>query len=117
MTLFYVASYMYLYEKNGVVHMIRRIVFPCIILDVDECFENPRICLNGACENTPGSYECVCLPGFTTSADGTFCIDTDECADTGMCSNGKCINVDGSFTCVCDSGFRLSPDRKRCIGK
>lgn len=89
---------------------------PIPISDIDECYENPRICLNGRCQNIPGSHRCICLPGFTLSEDGTFCIDKDECAETGMCSNGKCVNVDGSFTCVCDSGFRLSPDRKKCVG-
>lgn len=83
---------------------------------MDECSENPRICLNGRCENTPGSFECVCANGFTGSAVGPFCVDMDECAETGMCSNGKCINMDGSFKCVCDSGYKLSPDGKNCIG-
>lgn len=55
----------------------------CCSVDIDECYENPRICLNGRCENTPGSYTCQCLPGFTESSDRTFCSDMDECATTG----------------------------------
>lgn len=84
--------------------------------DVDECYENPKICLNGRCENVPGSYRCKCQNGFTLSSDGAFCIDTDECTETGMCSNGKCVNMEGTFKCVCDSGFKLSYDRAQCIG-
>lgn len=102
--------------------------------DIDECYENPRICLNGRCENTPGSYTCACLPGFVESSDRTFCSDMDECSTTGsvcifvfhkqvlllkyllgMCDHGKCINMEGSFRCVCDSGYRLGSDGRHCI--
>ena len=83
---------------------------------LDECAENPRICLNGRCENVPGSFECVCEEGFSSSAVGPFCVDMDECGQNGMCDNGKCINMDGSFKCVCDSGYKLSSDGKTCIG-
>jgi hypothetical protein len=31
------------------------------ILDVDECKVNP---CNGACINFPGSYQCICDPGY-----------------------------------------------------
>lgn len=84
--------------------------------DINECVENPRICLNGRCENTPGSYHCVCQSGFTPSRDDTFCVDMDECSTSGMCENGKCVNMEGSFKCVCDSGFRIGPDLSHCIG-
>ena len=61
--------------------------------DINECIENPRICLNGHCENTPGSYHCICQSGFTPSRDNTFCVDMDECSTSGMCENGKCVNM------------------------
>ena len=88
----------------------------CRWIDLDECAENPRICLNGRCENVAGSFECVCEEGFSSSAVGPFCVDMDECGQNGMCDNGKCINMDGSFKCVCDSGYKLSSDGKTCIG-
>lgn len=50
--------------------------------DVDECMENHRICLFGRCDNTLGSYRCICDRGFTVSSDSTFCTDMNECADT-----------------------------------
>lgn len=43
-------------------------------LDIDECKENGRICLKGRCENTPGSYKCVCQDGFIPSPDGDICL-------------------------------------------
>jgi fibulin 1/2 len=32
-------------------------------VDVDECLENPRVCLKGRCRNTKGAYVCECEPG------------------------------------------------------
>lgn len=43
-------------------------------LDIDECSENGRICLNGQCVNEPGSYKCICSPGYQLSPDGAFCL-------------------------------------------
>lgn len=85
--------------------------------DIDECEENPRICLFGRCENLDGSYRCVCNDGYTHVKDGSFCTDVDECGETGMCDHGSCVNMDGSFKCVCHAGYTLSPNGKTCIGK
>lgn len=35
--------------------------------DIDECQRNP--CGNGRCDNTPGSYRCVCRLGYRLSGD------------------------------------------------
>ena len=35
-----------------------------IFLEVNECRENPSLCHRGRCENTPGSYRCVCPQGY-----------------------------------------------------
>ena len=32
-------------------------------VDVDECLENPLVCLRGRCRNTKGAYVCECEPG------------------------------------------------------
>ena len=42
--------------------------------DIDECTENGRICLNGDCMNTPGSYRCICQRGYELSPDEAFCL-------------------------------------------
>ena len=34
------------------------------IVDIDECVEIPEICKNGQCQNTFGSYICVCPLGY-----------------------------------------------------
>lgn len=46
----------------------------CLFLaDLDECVANGRICNNGRCVNTEGSFHCVCNAGFEISPDGKNC--------------------------------------------
>ncbi|XP_078382537.1 uncharacterized protein LOC144665218 [Oculina patagonica] len=75
--------------------------------DIDECKANTHRCdVNAECNNTKGSYNCTCKPGY--SGDGHSCTDIDECAqDIHNCSNGggSCNNTEGSFHCTCKSGF------------
>ena len=75
--------------------------------DVDECGDGTDNCdVNAMCMNTPGSFECMCNPGY--QGDGTTCSDIDECAvDANNCDlNATCMNTAGSFTCTCDAGYR-----------
>uniref|UniRef100_A0A8C6DZW0 Fibulin-7 n=1 Tax=Moschus moschiferus TaxID=68415 RepID=A0A8C6DZW0_MOSMO len=74
--------------------------------DVNECElygqeGRPRLCMH-ACENTPGSYRCVCPGGYRTLADGKSCEDVDECVSPQpVCPRGTvCINTGGGFQCV-----------------
>lgn len=41
--------------------------------DIDECLQNGRICNNGRCINTDGSFHCVCNAGFHVTRDGKNC--------------------------------------------
>lgn len=51
-----------------------RIMLPFPFLaDIDECLQNGRICNNGRCINTDGSFHCVCNAGFHVTADGKNC--------------------------------------------
>ena len=109
--------------------------------DVNECVDDngnltgeTDVCADGAsdhlcdvctnpgasakCQNTVGSFECQCMPGY----GGDQCQDLDECTDGGhTCSSvdedgifkiaAACGNFPaGSFTCGCDpsSGFILT---------
>ncbi|KAM6933363.1 latent-transforming growth factor beta-binding protein 4 [Xenentodon cancila] len=72
--------------------------------DVDECQQSP--CSNGHCENTPGSYRCVCRLGY--GLVGNTCSDVDECADLLRCPGQECVNTQGSYRCMsCQPGYGL----------
>ena len=66
--------------------------------DIDECEGN--ICLNnGVCNNLPGSFECICEPGF----EGAICQhNIDDCSD-GLCLNGGvCVDEVLGHRCDCN---------------
>ena len=59
------------------------------------------------CQNTAGSYVCVCIAGYHQSINDTQCDDDNECdSNNNNCdANAECINTDGSFKCKCLSGY------------
>ena len=58
------------------------------------------------CNNTVGSYECICQEGYESKDGGWNCADRDECLTNDTChANATCLNTDGSFSCECKSGF------------
>lgn len=87
------------------------------LVDVNECLsleEEP--CFNGAtCTNTPGSFDCLCLVGFTGSDCGT---EIDFCSNNDTCSfRGDCLSLVDGFVCSCDAGFtgtRCEVDLDEC---
>uniref|UniRef100_A0A8D2DYD9 Latent-transforming growth factor beta-binding protein 2 n=1 Tax=Sciurus vulgaris TaxID=55149 RepID=A0A8D2DYD9_SCIVU len=82
--------------------------------DVDECEDTQSSCLGGECKNTPGSYQCLCPPGFWL-ANGTVCEDVDECAGEAYCApRGECLNSHGSFFCLCAPGFASADGGTSC---
>uniref|UniRef100_A0A8D3E1D9 Fibrillin 1 n=1 Tax=Scophthalmus maximus TaxID=52904 RepID=A0A8D3E1D9_SCOMX len=100
-------------------HGCMSLFFTCAIglflPDLDECVANGRICNNGRCVNTEGSFHCVCNAGFEITSDGKNCQDQDECLIRNMCLNGLCINEDGSFKCICKPGFLLDSSGRMCV--
>ncbi|KAK3570249.1 hypothetical protein QTP86_017124 [Hemibagrus guttatus] len=74
--------------------------------DIDECRLIPNPCTNGRCENTLGSFRCVCRTGYRLQ--NNTCTDIDECDDSLRCPGKECINTQGSYNCVsCKPGFGL----------
>ena len=70
--------------------------------------------MNSECMNEPGSFSCVCNPGYEGS--GIQCTDIDECTQkSDKCSiNAACTNHQGTHSCSCNSGF--IGDGHTCLG-
>ena len=101
------------------------IINQSLSVDIDECETESDLCPSSAyCNNTYGSYICICTNGTKMDDKGDcICItinhniyyydeintviDIDECFDdTHDCSeNARCENMLGSFTCTCKVGF------------
>lgn len=45
------------------------------------------MCRNGVCENTPGSYRCVCNSGFASTSEENRCEGQNEKLSKGKTSN------------------------------
>ncbi|TMS20495.1 Adhesion G protein-coupled receptor L4 [Larimichthys crocea] len=82
--------------------------------DDNECLNVTNICGDrGKCTNTPGSYYCTCVSGYTSTGrdefqpnDGTECIDIDECKTGQLCGpSSHCHNTNGSFYCTCQRDY------------
>jgi len=73
-------------------------------IDLNECLNNP--CVGGKCMNTPGSFLCICPPGYELDETGLICQDINDCdLEENPCGNGICTNIEGGFECKCDEGF------------
>lgn len=77
-------------------------------VDRDECRSGTACGSNSECVNTPGSYQCRCVTGFsgtTTTGAPATCVDVDECAAAPDCGPlGVCANTPGSYECGCAPG-------------
>ncbi|KAG5677774.1 hypothetical protein PVAND_007505 [Polypedilum vanderplanki] len=83
-------------------------------IDIDECEEDPEICLNGICINEKGSYSCQCDAGYHFIEANRTCIDIDECTNgTHHCSH-RCLNLPGTYQCLCSYGQILMADGHTC---
>uniref|UniRef100_A0A8C0JE94 EGF-like domain-containing protein n=1 Tax=Chelonoidis abingdonii TaxID=106734 RepID=A0A8C0JE94_CHEAB len=55
-------------------HVAQGTVSRCLSApDMDECRQRPRPCANGRCENTVGSFRCICAPGYRAALPGPEC--------------------------------------------
>ncbi|XP_067894762.1 latent-transforming growth factor beta-binding protein 2-like isoform X2 [Heterodontus francisci] len=85
-------------------------------IDINECM-NGTICgAHGYCENTDGSFRCLCDRGFEIPPREQGCVDINECEMmNGVCGTALCENVEGSFFCVCmDENEDFDPARGQC---
>ncbi|PIO34909.1 hypothetical protein AB205_0047290, partial [Aquarana catesbeiana] len=94
--------------------MLNYIYYLCVNTDLNECLNGTHRCsISANCLNTPGSYRCACIEGYT--GDGFTCTDIDECAENiNLCENGQCLNIPSSYRCECEMGFTPAPDSKSC---
>jgi hypothetical protein len=78
--------------------------------DVDECV-GINTCTSShtsVCNNSIGSYSCVCSAGYAGSGQAP-CTNKDECTlGTHNCApQAQCSDNIGSFVCVCKAGWSL----------
>ncbi|XP_054713925.1 hemicentin-1-like [Uloborus diversus] len=68
--------------------------------DINEC-EDKGKCQH-SCENTVGSYNCLCPEGYQLGSSGKTCQDIDECLASKIdCGPEKmCFNMRGSYECI-----------------
>lgn len=52
----------------------KQILRSIVCSDLDECLETPSLCSGGWCQNTEGSFLCVCPQGFLVDDMGTACV-------------------------------------------
>ena len=71
------------------------------------------------CQNSMGSYRCVCKSGFRrfggSSGSASSCVDINECLEIANVCQQRCTNLWGSYRCHCRSGFMLGSDQRSCI--
>uniref|UniRef100_A0A8C8VPM3 Latent-transforming growth factor beta-binding protein 1 n=1 Tax=Pelusios castaneus TaxID=367368 RepID=A0A8C8VPM3_9SAUR len=78
----------------------RTLLGDCI--DIDEC-ANETLCGSHAfCDNTDGSFRCLCDNGYENLPPDQDCVDVNECElMVAVCGTALCENVEGSFLCLC----------------
>ncbi len=76
--------------------------------DFDECEGGVSGCQHH-CENTAGSFRCLCMSGFRQDPrNASGCVDFDECAEHTNSCQQKCVNSVGSYRCDCQEGCVLA---------
>eukprot|EP00922_Rhytidocystis_sp_ex-Travisia-forbesii_P016855 GHVS01025160.1.p1 GENE.GHVS01025160.1~~GHVS01025160.1.p1 ORF type:complete len:559 (-),score=95.84 GHVS01025160.1:56-1732(-) len=76
-------------------------------VNIDECSTGFHNCdlRTQICQDTAGSYECLCRPGHFLAPDNMTCLDIDECSlpHLNRCDERftRCRNTAGSFECDC----------------
>ncbi|XP_066112042.1 hemicentin-2 isoform X1 [Saccopteryx bilineata] len=89
-----------------------------VCTDLDEC-RTRNLCQH-ACQNTEGSYQCLCPDGYRLLPSGKNCQDINECEEDGIeCGPSQmCFNTRGSYQCVdtpCPATYRRGSSPGTCF--
>ncbi|XP_067936857.1 latent-transforming growth factor beta-binding protein 2-like [Watersipora subatra] len=74
--------------------------------DINECTTGQSCSLKAECVNTPGSFTCSCLDGYT--GDGVVCANINECAlGVHNCATplATCQDNLPGYSCMCEVGY------------
>ncbi|KAK9529768.1 hypothetical protein VZT92_013858 [Zoarces viviparus] len=105
-------DHVFLVESFDLIHQFG-LQFQDKLCGLDLCLESDHGCEH-VCESSPGSFHCLCLPGYSLNDDGKTCAAIDLCAEEKHGCEQICISSAGSFTCDCNKGFKLNEDKKTC---
>ena len=74
------------------------------IADINECLANPCKGANQKCVNTPGSFKCVCKPGYSGQTCDT---NLDNCKSKPCDSERtmECLDKENDYHCNCFKGW------------
>ncbi|TKS71866.1 Matrilin-4 Precursor [Collichthys lucidus] len=105
-------DHVFLVESFDLIHQFG-LQFQDKLCGVDLCLESDHGCEH-VCESSPGSYHCLCLPGYTLNDDGKTCAVIDYCSFGNHSCNHECVSVLNGYHCTCNEGYRLLDDGKTC---
>ncbi|XP_042582491.1 matrilin-4-like isoform X8 [Cyprinus carpio] len=105
-------DHVFLVERFDLIHQFG-LQFQDKLCGMDLCLESDHGCEH-ICESSPGSYHCLCLPGYTLNEDGKTCTPIDLCAEGKHDCDQICIASPGSFSCDCNTGYMLNDDKRTC---
>ncbi|KAG5274349.1 hypothetical protein AALO_G00135130 [Alosa alosa] len=105
-------DHVFLVESFDLIHQFG-LQFQDKLCGMDLCLDSDRGC-EQICESSPGSYHCLCMPGYTLNEDGKTCTPIDLCAEGKHDCEQICNPTTGEFTCSCNPGYTLNKDEKTC---
>ncbi|KAG7236875.1 hypothetical protein INR49_000179 [Caranx melampygus] len=105
-------DHVFLVESFDLIHQFG-LQFQDKLCGVDLCLESDHGCEH-ICESSPGSYHCLCLPGYTLNDDGKTCAVIDYCSFGNHSCDHECVSVLNGYHCRCNEGYRLLDDGKTC---